>query len=73
MSLAMGVEGGVSVGLLHLRKSHACQATVKLEHLKQEKLKTVRDSCSWASKGRHSNNHANAANTAKLPPLPSNG
>ncbi|XP_063067559.1 zinc finger protein GLI2-like [Engraulis encrasicolus] len=73
VSLAMGVEGGVSVGLLHLRKSHACQATVKLEHLKQEKLKTVRDSCSWASKGRQSNNHANAAHTAKLPPLPSNG
>ncbi|KAL2087911.1 hypothetical protein ACEWY4_016739 [Coilia grayii] len=56
--------GSLSLGLLHLRKN-AC-ATVKLEHLKKEKLKTVRDSCSWASMSPQQRN-------AKLPPLPSSG
>ncbi|XP_041937321.1 zinc finger protein GLI2-like [Alosa sapidissima] len=55
--------GTMSVGL-HLRKN-ACN-TLKLDHLKREKLKTVRDSCSWASMPPPGIN-------TKLPPLPTSG
>ena len=55
--------GTLSVGL-HLRK-YTC-ATLKLEHLKKEKLKTVRDSCPWAGMSPQARN-------AKLPPLSTSG
>ncbi|XP_028835950.1 zinc finger protein GLI2-like [Denticeps clupeoides] len=55
--------GTVSAGL-HLCKT--VNTAHKLEHLKKEKLKVVRDSCSWASLPPQ------AWNT-KLPPIPTSG
>uniref|UniRef100_A0AAY4C6F3 C2H2-type domain-containing protein n=1 Tax=Denticeps clupeoides TaxID=299321 RepID=A0AAY4C6F3_9TELE len=52
-----------SVGL-QLRKNRG--ALLQLEHLKKEKLKSVRDSCSWA-------NVAPQVKNIKLPPLPAVG
>ncbi|XP_051531472.1 zinc finger protein GLI2-like [Myxocyprinus asiaticus] len=56
------VDSTVSTGMLglHLRKN--ASPAHRLTHLKQEKLKSVRDSCSWA-------NPAPPAPSAKLPPI----
>nr|XP_023682700.1 zinc finger protein GLI2 isoform X1 [Paramormyrops kingsleyae]XP_023682701.1 zinc finger protein GLI2 isoform X1 [Paramormyrops kingsleyae]XP_023682702.1 zinc finger protein GLI2 isoform X1 [Paramormyrops kingsleyae] len=55
--------GAPAVGL-QLRKTGS--ATHRLEHLKKEKLKTVRDSCSWPSLAPQVQN-------TKLPPIPVSG
>lgn len=59
-----GGEGVAAVGL-HLRKQLG--SSQLLEHLKKEKLKTVRDSCRWA------NNPTPPVLGTKLPPLPASG
>uniref|UniRef100_UPI003AABF831 zinc finger protein GLI2-like n=1 Tax=Centroberyx gerrardi TaxID=166262 RepID=UPI003AABF831 len=56
---------GVAVVGLHLRKQLG--TSQRLEHLKKEKLKTVRDSCLWAS------NPTLLTNGTKLPPIPASG
>ncbi|XP_058890071.1 zinc finger protein GLI2 isoform X2 [Acipenser ruthenus] len=58
------VSSGSSTVGLQLRKNMS--ATHRLEQLKREKLKTVRDSCSWASP-------APQARNTKLPPIPAIG
>ncbi|XP_041119876.1 zinc finger protein GLI2-like isoform X2 [Polyodon spathula] len=58
------VSSGSSTVGLQLRKN--ITATHRLEQLKKEKLKTVRDSCSWASP-------APQARNIKLPPIPAIG
>ncbi|KAM4731872.1 zinc finger protein GLI2a isoform 1-T2 [Anableps anableps] len=64
--------GGQQAGVgLQLRKSvaHGAAVTIKLENIKQERLKTVRDSCTWVTsrpqppQGQH----------MKLPPIPTVG
>ncbi|XP_042260353.1 zinc finger protein GLI2-like isoform X1 [Thunnus maccoyii] len=58
-------RGGVAAVGLHFRKQlSTCQ---RLEHLKKEKLKTVRDSCRWAT------NPTPLALGTKLPPIPASG
>lgn len=53
-----------STGGLQLRKH---MTTVhRFEQLKREKLKSLKDSCSWAGPAPHTRN-------TKLPPLPANG
>ncbi|XP_051762180.1 zinc finger protein GLI2a isoform X1 [Ctenopharyngodon idella] len=53
---------GTSAGVgLQLRKN---RGLLHLEHIKKEKLKTVRDSCSWA-------NASPQVRNTKLPPIPS--
>uniref|UniRef100_A0A665VXE0 C2H2-type domain-containing protein n=1 Tax=Echeneis naucrates TaxID=173247 RepID=A0A665VXE0_ECHNA len=67
---AGGQQGGVG---LQLRKaaSHGLGVTIKLENIKKERLKTVRDSCPWVSsppqplQGQRS--------SMKLPPIPAVG
>ncbi|XP_048028718.1 zinc finger protein GLI2b [Megalobrama amblycephala] len=56
------VDSTVSTGMLglHLRKN--ASPAHRLTHLKQEKLKSVRDSCSWA-------NPTPPAPSTKLPPI----
>ncbi|XP_015252031.1 PREDICTED: zinc finger protein GLI2 [Cyprinodon variegatus] len=65
-------SGGQQAGVeLQLRKSvaHGGAVTIKLENIKQERLKSVRDPCSWvpgrtqAPQGQH----------CKLPPIPAAG
>uniref|UniRef100_A0A8D2ZCM9 C2H2-type domain-containing protein n=1 Tax=Scophthalmus maximus TaxID=52904 RepID=A0A8D2ZCM9_SCOMX len=57
--------GGVAAVGLHYRKQ---LGTIQLlEHLKKEKLKTVRDSCRWAS------NTTPPVLGTKLPPIPASG
>ncbi|XP_046886846.1 zinc finger protein GLI2-like [Hypomesus transpacificus] len=59
----MGSGGGAVLGL-HLRKQlNTCH---RLEHLKKERLTTVRDSCQWA-------NTAPQGTHTKLPPILANG
>nr|XP_015214114.1 PREDICTED: zinc finger protein GLI2 isoform X1 [Lepisosteus oculatus] len=58
------VSSGTSTVSLQLRKNMS--ATHRLEQLKKEKLKTVRDSCSWA-------NPAPQVRNTKLPPIPATG
>ncbi|KAK6485281.1 zinc finger protein GLI2a isoform X1 [Huso huso] len=58
------VSSGSSTVGLQLRKNMS--ATHRLEQLKREKLKTVKDSCSWASP-------APQARNTKLPPIPAIG
>uniref|UniRef100_H3BCX8 GLI family zinc finger 2 n=1 Tax=Latimeria chalumnae TaxID=7897 RepID=H3BCX8_LATCH len=58
------VSPGTSTVSLQLRKNMT--ATQRLEQLKKEKLKTVRDSCSWASPAPQIKN-------IKLPPISGNG
>ncbi|TSL68227.1 Zinc finger protein GLI2 [Bagarius yarrelli] len=60
------VDSTVSMGTvgLHLRRS--ASPASRLNHLKQEKLKTVRESCSWA-------NAVPQAPGTKLPPIPGKG
>ncbi|XP_074482988.1 zinc finger protein GLI2-like [Sebastes fasciatus] len=60
-----GSTGGVAVVGLHLRKQFGTSQC--LEHLKKEKLKTVRDSCRWAS------NPTPQVLGTKLPPIPASG
>lgn len=58
-------RGGIAAVGLHIRKQlGTCQ---RLEHLKKEKLKTVRDSCRWAT------NPTPLALGTKLPPIPASG
>ncbi|XP_066543709.1 zinc finger protein GLI2a [Amia ocellicauda] len=58
------VSSGTSTVGLQMRKNMS--ATHRLEQLKKEKLKTVRDSCSWASPAPQVRN-------TKLPPISTNG
>ncbi|XP_034469053.1 zinc finger protein GLI2-like isoform X2 [Hippoglossus hippoglossus] len=58
-------SGGVAAVGLHFRKQLGTSQL--LEHLKKEKLKTVRDSCRWA------NNPAPPVLGIKLPPIPASG
>ncbi|CAB1459194.1 unnamed protein product [Pleuronectes platessa] len=58
-------SGGVAAVGLHFRKQLGTSQL--LEHLKKEKLKTVRDSCRWA------NNPAPPGLGTKLPPIPASG
>lgn len=58
--------GGVAAVGLHLRKQ--LNASQCLETLKKEKLKTVRDSCRWAS-----NAQTPPVLGTKLPPIPASG
>ncbi|XP_060796968.1 zinc finger protein GLI2-like [Neoarius graeffei] len=60
------VDSTVSTGTLGLHLRRSASPARKLNHLKQEKLKTVRESCSWA-------NAVPQAPDTKLPPIPSNG
>ncbi|XP_012998027.2 zinc finger protein GLI2 isoform X2 [Cavia porcellus] len=53
-----------SAGGLHLRKH--VNSMHRFEQLKREKLKSLKDSCSWAGPAPHTRN-------TKLPPLPSSG
>lgn len=55
-----GGGGGVAALGLHLRKQ-------RLEQLKKEKLKTVRDSCRWANDPTH------PVLGTKLPPIAASG
>ncbi|KAJ8282601.1 hypothetical protein COCON_G00051200 [Conger conger] len=57
-------SGGMAALGLQLHKNVG--APYRLEHLKREKLKTVRDSCSWA-------NHTPPARNPMLPPIPATG
>ncbi|XP_069020302.1 zinc finger protein GLI2-like [Embiotoca jacksoni] len=57
--------GGVAALGLHFRKQ--LSTSHRLEHLKKEKLKTVRDSCRWA------NNPTPPVLGTKLPPIPAHG
>uniref|UniRef100_A0A8B9F0K8 C2H2-type domain-containing protein n=1 Tax=Amazona collaria TaxID=241587 RepID=A0A8B9F0K8_9PSIT len=58
------VSSGNSTVSLHLRKHMTTMQ--RLEQLKKEKLKTVKDSCSWVSP-------APQARNTKLPPISGNG
>ncbi|XP_068923001.1 zinc finger protein GLI2 isoform X1 [Petaurus breviceps papuanus] len=58
------VPSGTSAVSLQLRKHTTTMQ--RLEQLKKEKLKTVKDSCSWA-------NPAPQVRNTKLPPIPGNG
>ncbi|XP_034533736.1 zinc finger protein GLI2-like [Notolabrus celidotus] len=58
-------SGGMEVLGLHFRKQFG--TSQRLEHLKKEKLKTVRDSCRWASIP------TSPAVGTKLPPIPASG
>ncbi|KAL7991806.1 hypothetical protein Chor_016062 [Crotalus horridus] len=58
------VSSGNSTVGLQLRKNMT--AMQRLEQLKKEKLRTVKDSCSWA-------NPAPQVKNSKLPPIPGNG
>ena len=53
-----------SMGGLQLR--HHMTTMHRLEQLKKEKLKSLKDSCSWAGPAPHTRN-------TKLPPLPGSG
>ncbi|KAL6484901.1 hypothetical protein MHYP_G00069460 [Metynnis hypsauchen] len=59
-----GSPGGSAGVGLQLRKNRG--GLLQLEHIKKEKLKTVRDSCSWA-------NTAPQVRNTKLPPIPAVG
>ncbi len=57
-------SGVVAVGLQFRKQLGTSQ---RLEHLKKEKLKTVRDSCLWTSNPTH------PVLGTKLPPIPASG
>ncbi|KAJ8388383.1 hypothetical protein AAFF_G00134090 [Aldrovandia affinis] len=63
-TVSSGPGGTAPAVGLQLHKS--VSAPFRVEHLKREKLKTVRDSCSWA-------NQAPQARNATLPPIPATG
>ncbi|XP_053368739.1 zinc finger protein GLI2b isoform X1 [Clarias gariepinus] len=60
------VDSTVSSGTLGLHLHRSASPARRLNHLKQEKLKTMRESCSWA-------NAVPQALDTKLPPIPNNG
>uniref|UniRef100_A0A667YGW9 GLI family zinc finger 2a n=1 Tax=Myripristis murdjan TaxID=586833 RepID=A0A667YGW9_9TELE len=66
--------GGQQAGVgLQLRKAggHGGGVTIKLENIKKERLKTVRDTCPWASSApQPPQGHRN---NTKLPPIPAVG
>lgn len=67
LSWGGGSAGGVAVAVAgphFLKQLSTCQ---RLEHLKREKLKTVRDSCHWAGEP------APPVLGTKLPPIPATG
>lgn len=64
--------GGQQVGVgLQLRKSapYGGAVTIKLENIKKERLKTVRESCPWVNTGPPQGQR----HTMKLPPIPAVG
>ncbi|XP_061580055.1 zinc finger protein GLI2a [Cololabis saira] len=66
--------GGQQAGMgLQLRKAagHGGGVTIKLENIKKERLKTVRDSCPWGSTAPQP--PAGQRNSMKLPPIPAGG
>ncbi|KAM6934631.1 zinc finger protein GLI2a [Xenentodon cancila] len=66
--------GGQQAGMgLQLRKvvGHGGTVTIKLENIKKERLKTVRDSCPWGSAAPQP--PAGQRNSMKLPPIPAGG
>ncbi|KAL7854659.1 hypothetical protein SRHO_G00168490 [Serrasalmus rhombeus] len=60
------VDSTVSTGTLGLHLRRSASPARRLSHLKEEKLKTVRNSCFWA-------NAAPQALNNKLPPIPVSG
>ncbi|KAK9538117.1 hypothetical protein VZT92_005672 [Zoarces viviparus] len=66
--------GGQQAGMgLQLRKAvgHGGAVTIKLENIKKERLKTVRDSCPWVNSApQPPQGHRNSM---KLPPIPAVG
>ncbi|KAG9267038.1 zinc finger protein GLI2-like [Astyanax mexicanus] len=60
------VDSTVSTGTLGLHLHRSASTARRLSHLKEEKLKTVRNSCSWANTAPH-------APDIKLPPIPASG
>ncbi|XP_036401764.1 zinc finger protein GLI2a [Megalops cyprinoides] len=60
------VSSGTGTTAVGLQLHKNISAPYRLEHLKREKLKTVRDSCSWASQ-------APQARNTTLPPIPATG
>lgn len=66
--------GGQQAGVgLQLRKAmcHAGGVTIKLENIKKERLKAVRDSCPWVNSAPHP--PQGQRNSMKLPPIPAVG
>ncbi|XP_061648699.1 zinc finger protein GLI2a isoform X2 [Phyllopteryx taeniolatus] len=66
--------GGQHAGLgLHLRKAvgHSGTVTIKMESIKKERLKTVRDSCPWVNSVPQA--PQGQRNNTKLPPIPAVG
>lgn len=65
--------GGQQAGVgLQLRKAlcHGGGVTIKLENIKKERLKAVRDSCPWGNSAPHSQGQRSIM---KLPPIPAVG
>ncbi|XP_064182806.1 zinc finger protein GLI2a [Anguilla rostrata] len=60
------VSSGTGAAAVGLQLHKSAGAPYRLEHLKREKLKTVRDSCSWA-------NQTTQARNPSLPPIPATG
>jgi len=68
-----GGGGGHQAGVgLQLRKAGGLGGgvTVKLENIKKERLKTVRDACPWANAAPQQGHRSNGT---KLPPMPAIG
>lgn len=66
--------GGQQAGVgLQLRKAvcHGGAVTIKLENIKKERLKTVRDSCPWVNSAPQP--LQGQRNSMKLPPIPAVG
>jgi len=64
--------GGQQVGVgLQLRKAAGGAVTIKLENIKKERLKTVRDSCLWVNTAPQP--LQGQRNSMKLPPIPAVG
>ncbi|KAM6986298.1 zinc finger protein GLI2a [Aplochiton taeniatus] len=60
---------------LQLRKAggHGGGVTIKLENIKKERLKTVRDSCPWATSAPQPPPPPLQGRNTKLPPIPAGG
>lgn len=68
------VDSTVPAGLgLQLRKAvgHGGTVSIKLENIKKERLKTVRDSCPWVNSAPQP--PQGQRNNTKLPPIPAVG
>lgn len=67
---AAGQQAGMG---LQLRKavSHGGGVTIKLENIKKERLKTVRDACPWVNSAPQP--LQGQRNSMKLPPIPAVG